>query len=297
MSQHRRQRNFTSALRFSFLTPVYDLAIRLFTREKSWRSALVELLDASAGDHILDVGCGTGSLAIALKRREPDCKVIGLDPDPQVLSIAKRKAATAGVEIEWRQGFLDELDSDPANRQKSAAVLSNSSSPATRESSSPDAPNKDGLNKDGLNKDDLNSPGLSRESHGRDDREQRIASAPRHLGGITKVVSSLVLHQTSLEAKRSIMRSAYELLPDGGTFCIADYGVQRSLAMKMMFKLVVQTIDGKQDTQPNANGFLMEGLKEAGFCDVQEVTYFPTLTGSISLISARKSISNSNSTS
>ena len=65
----------------------------------------------SRGDAILDVGCGTGSLAILLKQAAPDTRIVGLDPDAEALTIARRKARAAGVEIEWCQGFAQDAAS------------------------------------------------------------------------------------------------------------------------------------------------------------------------------------------
>lgn len=97
--------SFTPALGRPALTPLYDLAVQLLTRERRWRAALIEQIAPKAGQAILDVGCGTGSLAIMLKRFAPEARVVGLDPDRAVLAIAAEKAERAGVEIEWRLGF------------------------------------------------------------------------------------------------------------------------------------------------------------------------------------------------
>jgi ubiquinone/menaquinone biosynthesis C-methylase UbiE len=53
----------------------------------------------------LDVGCGTGTLTIMLKQSCPDGEVVGLDGDPKTLAMARRKAAHAGLTIEWREGM------------------------------------------------------------------------------------------------------------------------------------------------------------------------------------------------
>lgn len=99
------ERSFTPALGLRALTPLYDGAIRFFTRESVWREALVDQLGLKAGERVLDVGCGTGSLAIRLKQAHPDLLVTGLDPDEKVLDRARAKAEARGVQIDWRQGF------------------------------------------------------------------------------------------------------------------------------------------------------------------------------------------------
>ena len=97
--------HYTPALGRSGFTGAYDLAIRLLTREQKWRTALLRQVAPQDGETILDVGCGTGTFAIMLKRAAPGARVIGLDPDPQILAIAADKARKAGVSIEWQKGF------------------------------------------------------------------------------------------------------------------------------------------------------------------------------------------------
>ena len=89
-------------------TVLNDSALRLFTREARWRRAVLEGLDPLAGERILDVGCGTGTLAIAIKRRAGSARVIGLDPDPHALAIASIKARANDVDSEWQRGFARE---------------------------------------------------------------------------------------------------------------------------------------------------------------------------------------------
>jgi ubiquinone/menaquinone biosynthesis C-methylase UbiE len=58
---------------------------------------------------VLDVGCGTGTLAVLIKRLYPSVGVTGLDPDPRALSRAGRKASRAGVPVAFDRGFADAL--------------------------------------------------------------------------------------------------------------------------------------------------------------------------------------------
>jgi ubiquinone/menaquinone biosynthesis C-methylase UbiE len=88
--------------------PFYDLLARLLGAESA-RYALVAQVAPGPGDRMLDLGAGTGALAIALKRHQPRADVVGLDPDANALRIASRKAARAGLSIRFEQGFADEL--------------------------------------------------------------------------------------------------------------------------------------------------------------------------------------------
>src|SRR5262249_2026632 len=61
------------------------------------------------GHRLLDIGCGTGTLAVLIKREQQDVEIIGIDPDPKALARARRKAVRAGVAIQFDQGFGDGL--------------------------------------------------------------------------------------------------------------------------------------------------------------------------------------------
>ena len=103
-------RHFVPALGKSGSLDRYDAAIALMTREKRWRSDLLKLVAPQPGDRIVDIGCGTGTLAIALKEGEPESEILAVDPDPAVLEIAQTKARTAGADIHWFEAMGDELD-------------------------------------------------------------------------------------------------------------------------------------------------------------------------------------------
>ena len=102
-------RGYLPALRFRALTGLYDPVVRLTSREERFKELLVEQAAPAAGQRVLDLGCGTGTLAIQVKQREPGAEVAGLDADPEMLAQARTKAEEAGVELELTEGFSTEL--------------------------------------------------------------------------------------------------------------------------------------------------------------------------------------------
>jgi ubiquinone/menaquinone biosynthesis C-methylase UbiE len=105
----KKDPDFIPALRFRVLTPFYDLIQRFVVREARFMQQLIDRSDIRAGQSVLDVGCGTGTLALMVKRTHPDAKVFGLDADPEMLAIARAKSAEQALEAEFSQGFASEM--------------------------------------------------------------------------------------------------------------------------------------------------------------------------------------------
>lgn len=106
-------------------------------------------------------------------------------------------------------------------------------------------------------------------------------------GQADKVVTSLVLHQCAMDAKEKLLANALTLLAPGGTLFVADYGVQRSLLMQLLFNQV-RSLDGYENTRANKDGMVPVLIEKAGFADVAEHWQVQTPTGAINLWTAKK---------
>jgi len=100
---------FVPALRFHWLTRYYDAVVAVTTRERTIKQALVAQADIRPGQHVLDLACGTGTLAVWIKQACPQTDVVGLDADREILSLAARKADFADVLIQFQEGMSRSL--------------------------------------------------------------------------------------------------------------------------------------------------------------------------------------------
>lgn len=102
------ERPFLPAAGHDWLLPIYDPLTKLL-KVDSARKALLDHAALQPHQRVLDVGCGTGSLAVLIKQRHPTVDVVALDPDPRALARAHRKARRAEVSITFDQGFAGAL--------------------------------------------------------------------------------------------------------------------------------------------------------------------------------------------
>jgi len=91
--------------------PYYDLVTNIMTlghagllRRQTIDQALIR-----PGDSVLDVGCGTGEVTLLAKTRTQNGKVYGIDPAPEMIAVARKKAARKGLDIDFRVGVIEAL--------------------------------------------------------------------------------------------------------------------------------------------------------------------------------------------
>jgi ubiquinone/menaquinone biosynthesis C-methylase UbiE len=90
------------------LTLFYDTLMR-FMHESTFKRRLVEQAGIKKGYRLLDIGCGTATLTILIKKIHPEADVTGLDGDPEILQIARKKVTKAGLDIKLDPGMSFEL--------------------------------------------------------------------------------------------------------------------------------------------------------------------------------------------
>ena len=75
-----------------------------------WAPTLIDLAGVYAGDHVLDVACGTGVVArLASTRVGQAGRVVGLDVNGAMLSVARLLPAVAGAPIEWLEASVQDI--------------------------------------------------------------------------------------------------------------------------------------------------------------------------------------------
>lgn len=104
-----------------WLLPFYDPVLRIIMREQTFKKRLIDEARIPNGSRVLDLGCGTGTLTLMIKRFNPQCEVHGLDGDPKALEIARRKAEREQMTVAFDQGLSYEL---PYSNKSFERVLS-----------------------------------------------------------------------------------------------------------------------------------------------------------------------------
>jgi demethylmenaquinone methyltransferase/2-methoxy-6-polyprenyl-1,4-benzoquinol methylase/phosphoethanolamine N-methyltransferase len=89
----------------------YDLfgQIISFGRASTVRQKLVDLAAPLAGEAVLDVGCGTGTLALAMESRMGKGEMHGIDASPEMIEVATDKAMKAGSQVDFQVALIEAI--------------------------------------------------------------------------------------------------------------------------------------------------------------------------------------------
>ena len=119
------QAKFIPALRFKWLTPLYDFLINLTMPEKKIKQALIETANIPAGVKVLDFGCGTATLTMMVKEIYPEAKVTGIDVDRKIVdrAIQKIKEKKLGIFLLVYDGKQLPFQRNAFNRTVSCLVF------------------------------------------------------------------------------------------------------------------------------------------------------------------------------
>ena len=81
-----------------------------FGQAKRLRTMTIDNTGLKPGESVLDVGCGTGGVTLPAKERVGATGIVaGIDPAPEMISVAQQKARRKGLEIDFRVGVIEAL--------------------------------------------------------------------------------------------------------------------------------------------------------------------------------------------
>lgn len=83
-----------------------DVDARVLVPRPETEHLVEAALDLPQGARVVDVGTGSGAVALALKHERPDLDVIATDVSPDALAVARANAERLGLTVEWREGDL-----------------------------------------------------------------------------------------------------------------------------------------------------------------------------------------------
>lgn len=109
-----------SGAMFDRIARRYDMLNRVLSlgMDRRWRRRTAQALALEHADgadaRVLDLATGTGDLALAILRRWPRARVVGLDPSPAMLDLARDKGERRGLgeQLSFGQGVAEELSFD-----------------------------------------------------------------------------------------------------------------------------------------------------------------------------------------
>jgi ubiquinone/menaquinone biosynthesis C-methylase UbiE len=104
-----RPASYVPALRFHWLTSLYDPMIQRWIAAAQIRAAIIEALALQPGMRILELGSGPGRLAVSIKQQYPDVLVEAVDADPKMIARARVHAEESAMRVHFQQQDITRL--------------------------------------------------------------------------------------------------------------------------------------------------------------------------------------------
>ena len=93
------------AAQYDFMTSLLGLGVN-----RANSKMVIELAQIKPGDRVLDVGCGSGNLTLTAKTYAgPNGAVAGIDAAPEMISVARQKAAQKGLQVDFQVGLIEKI--------------------------------------------------------------------------------------------------------------------------------------------------------------------------------------------
>jgi ubiquinone/menaquinone biosynthesis C-methylase UbiE len=117
--------NYIPALKYHWLTKLYDPILQLTMPEREMKSTLLKKANISPGQHILDFGCGSLTLSLMGKVMYPKTQFFGVDVDPKIIEIARAKVIKESqhVQVDLYDGQTLPYQNDSFERVISSLVF------------------------------------------------------------------------------------------------------------------------------------------------------------------------------
>jgi len=108
-SQKRGSREYLPAAHWNSMTFLFDRLLVLMGFGNRFRGEIIAHLNLGGREKVLDAGCGTGTLLVALRNKYPGLSAEGIDPDDAALGIARNKFRDNGQDIALHGARMDRM--------------------------------------------------------------------------------------------------------------------------------------------------------------------------------------------
>ncbi len=92
---------------------LYELIVWAMTRgkEHAFRKFIAELVELQKGESVLDIGCGTGTMAVLAKQYVGEAgRSCGIEPSVEMVSFARQKAKRQKADIDIHPGVIEQIN-------------------------------------------------------------------------------------------------------------------------------------------------------------------------------------------